>query len=117
MLCTCNRCADRKNLHPTNTVLALRAEPLSDSPAARSAFDMAFHDHRYSRHALYRLLEVTAAASDFATVPISQLLRALRLPPAQFAGLQTLKIKGGSIPGKMCSVSMRSIAPADHVLR
>jgi L-alanine-DL-glutamate epimerase-like enolase superfamily enzyme len=121
----CNRCADRaKDLHPTNIEYSLsELEPLShNSPAARSAFDMAFHDllGLAADMPLYRLLGgYRSRIQTSVTVPISPVAESVEIACRRSSlGYRMLKIKGGIDPGEdVQRIHAIHRALPNHVLR
>jgi L-alanine-DL-glutamate epimerase-like enolase superfamily enzyme len=106
-LLACQRCAERApDLHPTNIEYSLsELEPLSEgSPAARSAFDMAFHDllGLAADMPLYRLLGgYRNRIQTSVTVPISPIAESVEIAHQHSAaGFRLLKIKGGIDPAE-----------------
>lgn len=101
----CQACADRApDLHPTNIEYSLaELAPLTEnSRAARTAFDLAFHDllGMIAGLPLYRLLGgYRNRIQTSATVPLTSLTESVeRARQRAEAGFRMLKIKGGMDP-------------------
>jgi L-Ala-D/L-Glu epimerase len=121
----CQRCADRApDLHPTNIEYSLsELEPLSEgSPAARSAFDMAFHDllGLAADMPLYRILGgYRHRIQTSVTVPILPVAESVEIARQHSAlGFRMLKIKGGLDPAEdVRRVQAVHRALPNHILR
>jgi L-alanine-DL-glutamate epimerase-like enolase superfamily enzyme len=121
----CQRCAERTpDLHPMNIEYSLsELEPLTeDSPAARSAFDMAFHDllGLAAGMPLYRLLGgYRNRIQTSVTVPVSSVAESVEIARQHSAsGFRILKIKGGIDPHEdVQRVQAIHRALPNHVLR
>jgi L-alanine-DL-glutamate epimerase-like enolase superfamily enzyme len=121
----CKRCADRAtDLHPTNIEYSLsELEPLSEgSPAARSAFDMAFYDllGLAADMPLYRLLGgYRNRIQTSVTVPLSSVAESVETACRHSAlGFRMLKIKGGMDSGEDVQriKAIHRVLP-NHILR
>jgi L-alanine-DL-glutamate epimerase-like enolase superfamily enzyme len=121
----CQRCAERApDLHPTNIEYSLsELEPFSrNSPAAQSAFDLAFHDllGLAADMPLYRLLGgYRNRIQTSVTVPVAPVKESVEIAEQRASlGFRMLKIKGGTDPEEDVRrvKSIHRLLP-QHVLR
>ena len=105
VLRVCQQCADMAtDLHPTDIEYSLNqlAPIVEHYPAARCAFDLAFHDllGLAASMPLYRLLGgYRSKMQTSATIPISSVAESVELANERMkAGFRMLKIKGGMDP-------------------